>query len=252
MQLQRALEMIGMIEGTHYRQQVSVSGEGARARPDFIIQMPGSMEIVVDVKTPVEPYWDALEKADSEAARDAALQSFRRHMRDHLKALSGKEYWRHFDAPEFVVMFLPTEGLYTMAVSGDPALIEDAARANVILASPTTLMGLLRVVMHGWQQQKMAEEAKTVSALAADLYNRLCAFGDHMQRVGTGLGTAIGAYNKAVGSLENSVLRPARKLRELHVQTGGKELAEMGEIAETARTLEIAHQEKDGGGAEAA
>jgi DNA recombination protein RmuC len=173
-------------------------------------------------------------------------------MRDHLKALSGKEYWRHFDAPEFVVMFLPTEGLYTMAVSGDPALIEDAARANVILASPTTLMGLLRVVMHGWQQQKMAEEAKTVSALAADLYNRLCAFGDHMQRVGTGLGTAIGAYNKAVGSLENSVLRPARKLRELHVQTGGKELAEMGEIAETARTLEIAHQEKDGGGAEAA
>jgi DNA recombination protein RmuC len=186
-----------------------------------------------------------MEKTESEASHTLALQNFHRHVRDHVKALGSKEYWRHFDTPEFVVMFLPTEGLYSLAVSGDPGLIEEAARKNIILASPTTLMGLLRVVMHGWQQQKMAEEAKNVSALAADLYNRLCAFGDHMQRIGAGLGTAIGSYNKAVGSLENSVLRPARKLRDLHVQTGGKEIADMPEVAETPRTLEITDNNKD-------
>ena len=133
MQLKRALEMIGMIEGTHFLQQQTISNtDGVRSRPDFIINMPGEMQIVIDVKTPVEPYWDALEKAESEGARDAAFGTFKKNVREHLKQLSSKEYWRSFDTPEFVVMFLPTEGLYSMAVSNDPKLIEDAAKCNII------------------------------------------------------------------------------------------------------------------------
>ncbi len=237
MQLQRALEMIGMVEGTHYLQQQTAVADGIRRQPDFIVKMPGDMQVIIDVKTPVEPYWEALEKAETEAGRDAALNTFRKNVRDHLKTLSSKEYWRAFDTPEFVVMFMPTEGLYSMAVSNDPALIEDAAKANIILASPTTLMGLLRVIMHGWQQQKMAEEAKTVATLASDLYNRIATFGEHMQKLGRNLSTAVGAYDAAVGSLEKSVLPGARKFKDLHVQTGGKEISDLKQLGMTPRTL---------------
>lgn len=237
MQLQRAFEMIGMIEGTHYTQQTSVSHDGQRKRPDFVMNMPGNMHIVVDVKTPIEPYWEAMDEAGNDTERKRALEMFRKKVRDHLKQLSGKEYWRHFDSPEFVVMFLPTEGLYSMAVSNDPALIEEAARQNVILASPTTLMGLLRVVMHGWQQQSMAEEAKKVAALGSDLYSRVITFVDHIQKVGTNLGRALNAYNAAVGSLESSVLPGVRKFKELHIQTGGKEISGLSEIDTAPRAI---------------
>lgn len=239
MQLQRALEMIGMVEGTHFTQQETAMADGVRRQPDFVISLPGGLQIVIDVKTPVEPYWQALENAGNEAQQNEAMNVFRRNVRDHLKQLSGKEYWRHFDAPEFVVMFLPTEGLYSMAVSNDPSLIEEAARHNVILASPTTLMGLLRVAMHGWQQQKMAEEARTVSELASELYRRIAAFGEHMQKLGRNLNTALGAYNQAVGSLESSVLPGARKFRELHVQTGGRDIPELPALEETPRALSV-------------
>ncbi len=237
MQLERALEMIGMIEGTHYIQQANVSADGTRRQPDFIVKMPGDMQIIIDVKTPIEPYWDALESADTEAGQLQAVDHFRKKVRDHLKQLSGKEYWRHFDTPEFVVMFLPTEGLYSMAVSNDPALIEEAARSNVILASPTTLMGLLRIVKHGWQQSLMADEAKNIAALGSDLYNRLAKFGEHVQKIGRNLGTTINAYNETVGSLERNVLPGARKLHDLHVQTGGRAVPELGEIDTVPRAL---------------
>ena len=229
MQLQRTLEMIGMIEGTHYMQQQSVSAEGGTHRPDFILMLPGGMRIVIDVKAPMEPYWSATAQEDAaDLNRPDALDNFRRKLRDHLKTLKTREYWRHFEgSPEFVVMFLPTEGLYSLAVSNDPALIEDAAHANVILASPTTLMGLLRVAMHGWQQQNIAEDAKKIAALASDVYNRLAKFGEHMQKLGVNLGRAMGAYNDATGSLERSVLSPMRKLKDMHVQTGGREIEEL-------------------------
>ncbi len=237
MQLQKTLEMIGMVEGTHFVQQQVAMAEGVRRKPDFIIKLPGGMEIVIDVKTPIEPYWDMLENAGSEAEQNQALKKFKDHLRGHLRELSAKEYWRQFDSPEFVVMFLPTEGLYSMAVSNDPALLEDAVKHNIILASPTTVMGLLRVAMHGWQQQQMAEEAKTVASLAADLYKRISTFGDHMQKLGRNLGTSINAYNSAVGSLETSVLPGARKLKDLHVQTGGKNIDALNMLDSTPRSL---------------
>lgn len=237
MQLQRALEMIGMVEGTHFVQQQVAMAEGVRRKPDFIIKLPGGMDIVIDVKTPIEPYWDMLENAENEAEQHQALKKFKDHLRGHLKELSAKEYWRQFDSPEFVVMFLPTEGLYSMAVSNDPALLEDAVKHNIILASPTTVMGLLRVAMHGWQQQQMAEEAKTVATLATELYKRISTFGEHMQKLGRNLGTSINAYNSAVGSLETSVLPGARKLKELHVQTGSKTIDELNMLDVTPRGL---------------
>lgn len=237
MQLARTLELVGMVEGTHFLQQQNVNAEGAKLQPDFVIKLPGQMEIIIDVKAPVEPYWDAMENADSEAAQRAASDNFKRKVREHLKALGSKEYWRHFDSPEFVVMFLPTEGLYSMAVSNDPSLIEDAANSNIILASPTTVMGLLRVAMHGWQQQAMAEEAKQVSSLAADLYNRIAKFGDHMGKLGRALNTGMNAYNQAVGSLESSVLPGARKFKDLHIQTGGREIPELAALEDTPRHI---------------
>lgn len=237
MQLQRTLELIGMVEGTHYVQQQIATSDGTRRQPDFIVRMPGGAEVVIDVKTPVEPYWDALESADSEAQQKEALDKFRRHLRDHLKSLSSKEYWRNFDSPEFVVMFLPTEGLYSMAVSNDKRLLEDAARNNIILASPTTIMGLLRVILHGWHQQAMAEEARTIAELGAELYRRISTFGGHMQKVGRNLGTALGAYNDAVGSLEGSVLPAARRMKDHHIQTGGKEIEQMHPLESNARAL---------------
>lgn len=237
MQLQRTLELTGMVDGKHFTQQNSVDSEGTRRRPDFIIHMAGGTKIVIDVKAPIEPYWDAMEAADSEAAHREAGETFKRKMRDHLKQLGSKEYWRSFESPEFVVMFLPTEGLYSMAISNDPALIEDAAKANVILASPTTVMGLLRMAMHGHQQQSMAEEAQRIAGLASELYSRLAKFGEHMQKVGRNLGTAVGAYNEAIGSLESKVLPGARKFKDLHVQTGGKDIPDLSMLDEAPRQI---------------
>ena len=238
MQLQRTFEMIGMIEGTHFNQQVSVNNtEGKRIQPDFIISLPGGMQIVIDVKTPVEPYWEAMETADNEADRSAVMGKFKHNVRDHLKQLSGKEYWRQFNSPEFVVMFLPTEGLYSMAVSNDYSLLEDAAKNNIILASPTTIMGLLRTVMHGWQQKSMADEAKNISGLAAELYKRIYTFSEHIEKVGRGLNSAIKAYNGAVGSLESQVLPSVRKFKDLHIQTGGREISIMKSIEEVPRNI---------------
>jgi DNA recombination protein RmuC len=236
-QLQRTLELTGMVEGKHFIQQISVNTEGGRGRPDFIIRMPGGAEIVIDVKAPVEPYWDAMEKADTEAAQREAGDVFRKKVRQHLKDLGSKEYWRNFNSPEFVVMFLPTEGLYSMAISNDPALIEDAANSNVILASPTTVMGLLRMAMHGWQQQSMAEEAQKVASLASELYIRVTRFGELMQKVGRNLGTAVGAYNEAVGSLEASLLPGARKFKDMHVQTGGREIPALEPVEKAPREV---------------
>lgn len=237
MQLQRAFEVIGFQEGIHYHSQKSVrSGEGAQLKPDFIISMPNGVQIVIDVKTPLDPYWDMLDQ-NSQQPDAQVLGQFRQRIREHLKALSQKDYWRQFDSPEFVVMFLPSEGLYSLAISQDQALMEEAARANIILASPTTVMGLLRVVMYGWQQQRIAEEAQNISTLASDLYRRIAIFGDHMAKVGRNLGSAVDSYNKSVGSLEGMILPVMRKFKDLQVSTGGKDIPAVAALEQPARAI---------------
>lgn len=240
MQLQRALEMVGMVEGIHFVQQEQIQGDGTKLRPDFIIHLPGGMDIVIDVKTPMDPYWDAMAEGNTDQERAGALETFRKTVRGHLRALSSKDYWRGFDSPEFVVMFLPTESLYSFAITADPELLEEAARQKVIIASPTTVMGLLRVAMYGWQQQKLADEARKISDLAVELYRRVAKFGDHMVKVGRNLGTAVGAYNDAVGSLESMVLPGVRKLKDYHISTGAQDIPSFGAIETAARSVTAA------------
>ncbi|MAH05539.1 MAG: DNA recombination protein RmuC [Pseudomonadota bacterium] len=244
MQLQRAFEAIGLIEGTHFHQQVHVSDENNRGlKPDFVVHMPGGVDIVIDVKTPIEPYWKAVEEDLTQAEQQSAFKDFSSKLRDHLKTVSSKSYWQQFDSPEFVVMFLPTESLFSMAVSFDKTLIEDAAKHNVILASPTTMMGLLRVVMYGWQQQIVAEEAKTIAALGTDLYKRLSTFTGHMEKLRKGLNSALDGYNKAVGSLQSSVLPGARKFNDLKIGTGGVDLHTPQQIEAAPRVIDASQDD---------
>lgn len=240
MQLQRALEMVGMVEGIHFVQQEQIQGDGSKLRPDFVIHLPGGMDIVIDVKTPMDPYWDAMAEGRTEQDRAAALETFRKTIRGHLRTLASKDYWRGFDSPEFVVMFLPTESLYSFAITADPELLEEAARQKVIIASPTTVMGLLRVAMYGWQQQKLADEARKISDLAVELYRRVAKFGDHMLKVGRNLDTAVGAYNQAVGSLESMVLPGVRKLKDYHISTGTQDIPAFAAIETAARPVTAA------------
>ncbi len=244
MQLQRTFELVGFIEGVHYTSQKAVQADGNTQKPDFIVTLPNGVQIVIDVKTPLDPYWQMMDEAGTNAEGNAAID-FRKKVRDHLKALSAKDYWRQFDSPEFVVMFLPSESLYSLAVSQDQTLLEEASRANIILASPTTIMGLLRVVMYGWQQQKIAEEASTVAVLASDLYRRISIFGDHMGKLGRSLGGAVEGYNKAVGSLDQMVLPALRKFKDLQVPTGGKELPDTTPLESTPRLVSAPELQPD-------
>jgi len=244
MQLQRTFELVGFIEGVHYTSQKAVQADGNTQKPDFIVTLPNGVQIVIDVKTPLDPYWQMMDEAGTQAEGNAAID-FRKKVRDHLKALSAKDYWRQFDSPEFVVMFLPSESLYSLAVSQDQTLLEEASRANIILASPTTIMGLLRVVMYGWQQQKIAEEASTVATLASDLYRRVSIFGDHMGKLGRSLGSAVEGYNKAVGSLDQMVLPALRKFKDLQVPTGGKELPDVTPLESTPRLVSAPELQAD-------
>lgn len=244
MQLQRTFELVGFIEGVHYTSQKAVQADGNTQKPDFIVTLPNGVQIVIDVKTPLDPYWQMMDEAGTQAEGNAAID-FRKKVRDHLKALSAKDYWRQFDSPEFVVMFLPSESLYSLAVSQDQSLLEEASRANIILASPTTIMGLLRVVMYGWQQQKIAEEASTVATLASDLYRRVSIFGDHMGKLGRSLGSAVEGYNKAVGSLDQMVLPALRKFKDLQVPTGGKELPDVTPLESTPRLVSAPELQAD-------
>lgn len=236
MQLQRTFEMIGFIEGVHYTTQKAVLADGATQKPDFIVTLPNGIQIVIDVKTPLDPYWEMMDGEGTET-QNQNLVHFRQKVREHLKSLSQKDYWRQFNSPEFVVMFLPSESLYSLAVSQDQSLLEEASRANIILASPTTIMGLLRVVMYGWQQQKIAEEAGQVATLGSDLYRKVSVFGEHLSKLGRSLTSSVESYNKAIGSLDRSVLPTLRKFKDLHIQTGGKELPATEALDATTQLL---------------
>ena len=246
MQLQRTFELIGFVEGIHYSTQKTVIADGQTQKPDFIVTLPNGIQIVIDVKTPLDPYWTLIDETGTRE-QEQALGHFRQKVRDHLKALSQKDYWRQFDSPEFVVMFLPSESLYSLAVSQDQSILEDASRANIILASPTTIMGLLRVVMYGWQQQKIAEEAQKVATIGSDLYRRVSIFGDHMSKLGRSLTGSIESYNKAIGSLDTNVLPALRRFKDLQVQTGGKDMPEISAIETPARVLSAPEFQNENG-----
>jgi|SRR5579872_250887 len=244
MQLQRVVEMAGMREHVDFVRQETVEADDGetrrRLRPDMVVKLPNHRSIVVDAKTPTEAFLDAIESSDEEVRR-AKMVEFARHVRSHVDALGRKAYWEQFDqTPDFVVMFLPGEHLYSAALEQDPGLIEAGVAQNVILATPTTLIALLRAVAFGWRQEQLAENAREISELGADLYKRLATLGEHLTRLGRSLGGAVDAYNRAIGSAERMVIPAARKLKELSaVHDGAKEI-ELDAIEASPRPVQSA------------
>lgn len=215
--LRRLVELAGMVEHCDFQEQVHSTAEGQIVRPDMIVRMPDRRELVVDVKTPLDAYLEAAE-APNDAQRKLGLERHAKNVHAHIRMLASKAYWDQFDeSPEFVILFIPGDQFLSAALNEKPDLIEFALSKQIILATPTSLVALLKAVAYGWRQLALADNAREIRALAEDLYGRLASFVGHMNRVGRQLASSVENYNKAVGSLERSVLPGARKFVELGV-----------------------------------
>lgn len=236
--LKRLVELAGMVEHCDFFQQETVSGSDSVQRPDMIVRLPDSRDIVIDVKTPLDAYLSAMEAPD-DPARRAALERHARKVRERVRELAMKAYWDQFkNAPDFVVLFIPGDQFLSAALDIDPQLLEDALRQKIILATPTSLVALLRAVGYGWRQQALAENAERIRELGADLYKRIATFTEHLGKLGRQLEGGVDSYNKAVGSLERQLLPGARRFVELGI-TPHKELETPHAIEIPLRKLEI-------------
>jgi DNA recombination protein RmuC len=240
-QLRRVVEMAGMIEHCDFDEQVTSDGDSGRLRPDVVIHLPGAKNVAVDAKVPLQAFLDANE-ADDDEQRRAHLAAHGRQVKAHIDNLAKKEYWKRIDpSPEFVVAFIPGDPLLTAALEQEPGLMEYAVANNVLLATPTSLIALLRAVAYGWQQDALAENAREVQQSGSELYQRLCVLADHVAGVGKGLAGAVTAYNRAVGSLEGRVLVTARRMADMGVVgSAGKVLATPPTVDTIPRALQSA------------
>lgn len=237
-QLKRVVEMAGMVDHCDFYEQQSISTENGLLRPDLTVQLPGEKNIIVDSKVPLSAYLEAIEASD-EAVHFEKLKEHARHVKTHMKRLGEKSYFSQFEqTPEFVVLFLPGEMFFSAALQQDPSLIETGVAQNVIIATPTTLIALLKAVSYGWTQERLAENAREISDLGRELYTRLSQMGDHLSKVGKNLDGANKAYNSAIGSLENRVLVTARKFDDLHVTVSGKDLKPIAPVEQSPRALQ--------------
>lgn len=235
MQLRRVVELAGMVERCDFDVQRGVRTADGLRRPDLVIRLPEGRRIVVDAKVSLAAFLEAVEAGDESVQADR-LRAHARHLREHVDALAGKAYWSMLSpTPEFVVLFVPGEAFLAPALESDPALLEHAFAGRVHIATPTTLISLLRTSAYGWQQAALGDNAHAVLDLGKELYRRLSTFGTHLDKVGRSLGSAITHYNAAVGSLERTVLVPARRLRDLDVTSD--ELTGPVPIREATRPL---------------
>lgn len=237
-QLRRVVEMAGMLDHCDFYEQQSTDTEDGRLRPDLVVRLPGAKHIVIDAKAPLSAYLDAIEAKDEET-RTAAFQAHARRVREHIGALGRKSYFQQFDpAPEFVVLFLPGEVFFSAALEYDPGLIEMGVEQNVIIATPTTLIALLRAVAYGWRQERLAQNAKEISDLGRELYRRLASMGAHLAKLGKSLDGATEAYNKAVASLESRVLVTARRFKDLGATGVENAIEELSPVEVAPRMLQ--------------
>lgn len=236
LQLRRVLENAGLVEGSHYELKESTRTEEGRLTPDVIVKLPGGKNVVLDAKVPLTAFLEAAE-AEEEHRRDAKLRDHARQMKDHVTRLANKSYWAHFQpTPDIVVMFVPGESLLTSALQADPSLLEFSMTKGVMLASPLTLIALLRAIAYGWQQETIARNAQEISDLGRQLYDRIAKLAEHFDGVGRSLARSVQAYNNAVGTLETRVLVTARKLKDKGIPAAG-EFPEPPTIDSTPRPL---------------
>lgn len=238
MQLRRVVEMSGMQEHCDFETQTTTTDdEGKRLRPDLIVKLPGGQRVVVDSKAPMDAYLDALE-IDDEVAKEAALVRHAQQVKTHIQQLSSKKYQDQFEtSPEFVVLFLPSEAFFSAALSQDSSLIEKGVDQGVILATPTTLIALLRAVSYGWRQEALAKNAQEISGVGRELYERLCKFTEYVDKMGKSLGSTVSHFNSAVGSLDSRVLVSARKFEELGATTEQTVLSEVKPVERIVREV---------------
>lgn len=215
LQLERTVEFAGMTEHVEFAKQVHLDADGGALRPDLTIHLPGSKTIIVDSKAPMDAYLKALDTEDPEKEREY-LEQHAMQIRSHIKALASKRYWRQFDsAPEFVVIFLPGEVFFSAALEKDPELIEFGSSENVLLATPTTLIALLKAAAYGWRQEAIAERSREITQLGRELYERLVTQSEHFMDLGKSLKRSVESYNKTLRSLESRVLVTARRFENL-------------------------------------
>jgi DNA recombination protein RmuC len=236
-QLRRVVEMAGMMLHCDFVEQEAAEAEDGKLRPDLIVKLPGNRHIVVDSKAPVSAYMEAHE-ATSDEVRKAKIQLHAQLVRRHLEALAKKSYWDQFQpTPEVVVMFIPGEAFYSAALEADPTLLDSGFGQNVIIASPASLMALLKAASYGWRQESIAENAREISQLGQELHARLGVMADHLARVGKGIAAATDSYNAAIASFESRVLVSARRFKELGATSQEAEIIELRAVEATARRL---------------
>ncbi len=236
--LRRVVELAGLVNQCDFFEQKSSEIEGRMLRPDLIVRLPGNRQIAVDSKAPLSAYLDAADAGD-DLLRKKKLQDHAALLRKHIKDLSAKEYWKQFDpAPEYVILFLPAEAFFSAALQADPTLIELGADQNIIVATPTTLIAILRAVAHGWKQDQLSKNAREIARLGQELYERVGIVTDHWNKVGKSLNTAVDAYNQSLSSFESRVLVTARKLKENGSLS--KELPSLELVEKVARQPESA------------
>ncbi|MFK7840506.1 MAG: DNA recombination protein RmuC [Bdellovibrionales bacterium] len=243
--LEGLLDKSGLIKGVHYETQVSMQTETGRQRPDAVINMQDGFNIIIDAKAPINKFADRLSEDISEDEYNHLMQNLSKQVKNHVQDLGKKGYWEQIESPDFTVLFLPSEHLYSLALRADPQLVEFAASRNIIIASPTLLMSLLRVVGMSWRQVELAKNATEISERGVELYKRLLAFTGHIEKVGKNLQTAMKGYDAAVGSLQSSVLPAARKFKELQASNNTvADIPEFETIEETPRIVSLSVEDE--------